>query len=140
MLFLVYPILGETDQEVRARHQRMIASPGFVEATLAAVGTVTDIDFSGLDLDQPLPPPITNGEQGSLDKFAQWRSAKTLRQLAQERFDAAIPLIGSPDIVADRMGDAMEAIGGDGLLISTPFQPISRRVATEVYEGLIPAL
>ena len=140
VLFLVYPILGETDDEAHARHQRMINSPGFVEAALAAVGTVTDIDFSGFDLDAPLPHLTTNGEQGSLDKFAQWGSGKTLRQLAQERFDAGIPLIGSPDTVADRMGEAMEAIGGDGFLISTPFQRISRRFITEVCEGLVPAL
>jgi alkanesulfonate monooxygenase SsuD/methylene tetrahydromethanopterin reductase-like flavin-dependent oxidoreductase (luciferase family) len=140
VLFLVYPILGETDAEAVARNDRMVNSPGFVEAALAAVGTVTDIDFSGYDLDQPLPPLTTNGEQGSLDKFAQWGSGKTLRQLAKERFDAGIQLVGSPDTVAERMGEAMEAIGGDGFLISTPFQRISRRFITEVCEGLVPAL
>jgi alkanesulfonate monooxygenase SsuD/methylene tetrahydromethanopterin reductase-like flavin-dependent oxidoreductase (luciferase family) len=87
-----------------------------------------------------LPHMTTNGEQGSLDKFAQWGSGKTLRQLAQERFDAGIQLVGSPDTVADEMGKAMEAIGGDGFLISTPFQRISRRFITEVCEGLVPAL
>ena len=140
VLFLVYPILGETDAEAEARHQQMVNSPGFVEAALAAVGTVTDIDFSGFDLDKPLPPLTTNGEQGSLDKFAQWGSGKSLRRLAQERFDAGIPLMGSPDTVAARMGEAMAAIGGDGFLISTPFQRISRRFITEVCEGLVPAL
>ena len=140
VLFLVYPILGETDAEAEARHQRMINSPGFVEAALAAVGTVTDIDFSGFDLDQPLPRLTTNGEQGSLDKFAQWGSGKTLRQLGQERFDAGIPMIGSPDTVAERMGEAMDEIGGDGFLISTPFQRTSRRFITEICEGLVPAL
>jgi FMN-dependent oxidoreductase (nitrilotriacetate monooxygenase family) len=140
VLFLVYPGLGETDAEATARNERMVNSPGFVEAALAAIGTVTDIDFSGYDLDQPLPPLTTNGEQGSLDKFAQRGSGKTLRQLATERFDAGIQLIGSPDTVAERMGAAMEAIGGDGFLISMPFQRISRRFITEVCEGLVPAL
>jgi len=140
VLFLVYPILGETDAEAVARNERMVNSPGFVEAALAAIGTVTDIDFSEFDLDQPLPKLTTNGEQGSLDKFAQWGSGKTLRQLAKERFDAGISLVGSPDTVAERMGEAMEAIGGDGFLISTPFQRISRRFITEVCEGLVPAL
>jgi FMN-dependent oxidoreductase (nitrilotriacetate monooxygenase family) len=140
VLFLVYPVLGETDAEAEARNERMVNSPGFIEAALAAIGTITDIDFSGFDLDQPLPPLTTNGEQGSLDKFAQWGSGKTLRQLAKERFDAGISLIGSPDTVAERMGEAMEAIGGDGFLISTPFQRISRRFVTEVCEGLVPAL
>jgi hypothetical protein len=34
----------------------------------------------------------------------------------------------------------METIGGDGFLISTPFQRISRRHINEVCEGLVPAL
>ena len=49
-------------------------------------------------------------------------------------------MIGSPDDVAERMGEAIEAIGGDGFLISTPFQRISRRFINEVCEGLVPAL
>ena len=140
VLYLVYPILGETTEEARAKHQRMVNAPGFIEAALASVGSITDIDFSQFDLDAPLPRITTNGEQGSLDKFAQWSSGKTLRQLASERFDSGLNLIGSPDDVAERMGDAIEAIGGDGFLISTPFQRISRRFINEVCEGLVPAL
>jgi hypothetical protein len=49
-------------------------------------------------------------------------------------------LIDNPDAVAERMGEAIEAIGGDGFLISTPFQRISRRFINEVCEGLMPAL
>jgi long-chain alkane monooxygenase len=82
----------------------------------------------------------TNGEQGSLDRFQQWGSSKTLRQLAAERFDSELDLIGSPDDVADKMAHALEQIGGDGFLISTPFQRTSRRFINEVCEGLVPAL
>jgi FMN-dependent oxidoreductase (nitrilotriacetate monooxygenase family) len=140
VLFLVYPFLGETSDEAKAKYQRMVASESFIHAALASVGQITDIDFSQFDLDEPLPRITTNGEQGSLDKFAQWGSRKTLRQLASERFDSGLNLIGTPDEVADRMGQAMEEIGGDGFLISTPFQRISRRFINEVCEGLIPAL
>jgi alkanesulfonate monooxygenase SsuD/methylene tetrahydromethanopterin reductase-like flavin-dependent oxidoreductase (luciferase family) len=101
VLFLVYPFLGETSDEAKAKYQRMVGSDSF------------------------------NGEQGSLDKFAQWDSGKTLRQLASERFDSGLNLIGAPDEVADRMGQAMEEIGGDGFLISTPFQRVSRRFINE---------
>jgi alkanesulfonate monooxygenase SsuD/methylene tetrahydromethanopterin reductase-like flavin-dependent oxidoreductase (luciferase family) len=118
----------------------MVNAPSFIEAALAAIGTVTDIDFSQFDLDRELPPLTTNGEQGSLDKFAQWGSGKTLRQLAAERFDGGLPLIGTPDEVAVKMGEAMEAIGGDGFLISTPFQRTSRQRIVEITEGLVPAL
>ena len=138
-----YPTLAETDEEAEAKRQRMVSSPHFIERALASTATVTDINFSKYDLDQPLPRLTTNGEQGSLDKFAQWGSGKTLRQLAMERFGAPgteVDFVGSPDTVAERMRDAMEAIGGDGFLISTPFQRTSRRFIVEVTEGLVPAL
>ena len=62
---------------------------------------------------------------------------------AQVRFGAAgsdVDFVGSPDTVAERMGQVAEAIGGDGFLISTPFQRTSRRFIVEVTEGLVPAL
>ena len=91
-------------------------------------------------MDKPLPKLTTNGESGALDKFQQWGSGKTLRQLASERYDNGLDLIGTPDEVAARMGEAIDEIGGDGFLISTPLQRISRRYLNEVCEGLVPAL
>jgi FMN-dependent oxidoreductase (nitrilotriacetate monooxygenase family) len=141
VLYLVYPILGETTEEARAKYERMLDEPWYVEAAIAGIGQITDIDFSQYALDEPLPHRlITNGESGALDKFQQWGSGKTLRQLARERYDNGLDLIGSPEEVAQRMGAVMEAAGGDGYLISTPFQRISRRQINEVCEGLVPAL
>jgi alkanesulfonate monooxygenase SsuD/methylene tetrahydromethanopterin reductase-like flavin-dependent oxidoreductase (luciferase family) len=93
-------------------------------------------------LDSPLPKLTTNGEQGSLDKFAQWGSNKTLRQLAYEstEFESSIELLGSPDQMADQMGDIIEEVGGDGFLITTHNQRVSRSQIIEVTEGLVPAL
>jgi FMN-dependent oxidoreductase (nitrilotriacetate monooxygenase family) len=141
VLWLVYPTFGETTREAREAYRCLVTSSAFVEASLAASGTTSDIDFSQYDLDKPLPGRLTtNGEQGSLDRFQQWGSGKTLRQLAAERFDSALDLIGSPDDVADKMAQAVEEIGGDGFLISTPFQRTGRRFINEVCEGLVPAL
>ena len=39
-----------------------------------------------------------------------------------------------------KLGTVMEAVGGDGFLISTPFQRTNRRFMVEVTEGLVPAL
>ena len=140
VLYLVYPFLDETTEGATAKYQRLVTSDSFIHAALASVGQITDIDFSQFDLDEPLPRITTNGERGSLDKFAQWGTDKTLRQLASERFDSGLNLIGTPEEVADRMGQAIEEIGGDGFLISTPFQRVSRRFVNEVCEGLVPAL
>jgi len=62
VLYLVYPILGETTGEAKAKHQRMVDAPSFIEAALASVGSITDIDFSQYDLDAPLPhiPPMAS--------------------------------------------------------------------------------
>jgi long-chain alkane monooxygenase len=141
ILYLVYPIVGETSGEAHDKYARMIAEPWYAEAAVAGIGQITDIDFSQYALDEPLPHKlVTNGESGALDKFQQWGSGKTLRQLAAERYDNGLDLIGSPDEVAERMGAVMEAVGGDGYLISTPFQRISRRQINEICEGLAPAL
>ena len=141
ILFLVYPTLGETAAEARESHHRMVNEPWFIEAALASAGTTSDIDFSQFSLDEPLPCKLTtNGEQGSLDRFQQWGSGKTLRQLASERFDNELDLVGTPEEVADKMTAVMDYVGGDGFLISTPFQRTSRRFINEICEGLVPAL
>jgi alkanesulfonate monooxygenase SsuD/methylene tetrahydromethanopterin reductase-like flavin-dependent oxidoreductase (luciferase family) len=143
VLYLVAPVLGETEQEARDKHARMRSGPLFIEQSLALMSAITDIDFSKYDLDKPLPGRlVTNGEQGSLDAFQQFGSGKTLRELVQSSAGAvaSIELIGTPDQVADKMGEAMEAVGGDGFLITTQTQAVSRRVVLEVTEGLVPAL
>jgi len=140
ILYLIYPFLGETEEEARAQHRRLVNDPGYIEAAIAGIGQITDVDFSQFELDKPLPRLTTNGESGALDKFQQWGSGKTLRQLAAERYDNDLDLIGTPDQVAARMGEAIDEIGGDGFLISTPLQRISRRIINEVCEGLVPAL
>ena len=140
ILYLVYPFVGETREDAREQHRRLVNDPNYIEAAIAGIGQITDIDFSPYDLDKPLPRLTTNGESGALDKFQQWGSGKTLRQLAAERYDNGLNLIGTPDEVAARMGEAIDEIGGDGFLISTPLQRISRRYINEICEGLVPAL
>jgi len=129
VLFLVAPLMGETDEEARDKFTRLVTSSAFIEHVLAKFGSFTDIDFSRYELDRPLPGKlVTNGEQGSLDKFQQFGSGKTLRQLvADGGTSSSIELVGTPDSVARRMGEVMEEVGGDGFLMKTPFRSNSRR-------------
>jgi alkanesulfonate monooxygenase SsuD/methylene tetrahydromethanopterin reductase-like flavin-dependent oxidoreductase (luciferase family) len=138
----VSPVLGETEDEARAKQARMSDSEYFVEQALAGISSVTDIDFAQFDLDAPLPEITTNGERGSLDKFAQWGSGKTLRQLVLDAGGVAdsVELVGTPDQVAERMGEVMDDVGGDGFLISSPAMRNSRRYINEITDGLVPAL
>lgn len=142
VLFLVIPTLGETREAAHAKRDELSRSTAFVEQTLALLSAITDIDFSTYELDQPLPHLTTNGEQGSLDKFQQPGSDKTLRQLIYEsaEFESSIPLCGSPQTVADDMESIMHEVGGDGFLITMHNQAVSRRHVIEITEGLVPEL
>jgi FMN-dependent oxidoreductase (nitrilotriacetate monooxygenase family) len=144
ILFCVTPTVGETEQDAHDRHNRMLNAPHFIDDMLASISAITDIDFAKYDLDQPLPERlVTNGEQGSLDKFQQHGSGKTLRQLVVDGAGgivSSVELIGTPDQVAERMGDVMAEVGGDGFLITTPVLRVSRRYVVEIADGLIPAL
>jgi alkanesulfonate monooxygenase SsuD/methylene tetrahydromethanopterin reductase-like flavin-dependent oxidoreductase (luciferase family) len=144
IMFCVTPTVAETEEEAQAKHMRMLNAPHFIDDMLASVSAITDIDFAQFDLDQPLPERlVTNGEQGSLDKFQQHGSGKTLRQLVVDGAGgivSSVELIGTPDSVAARMGEVMEEVGGDGFLITTPVLRVSRRYLVDITDGLIPAL
>lgn len=144
ILFCITPTVAETQEAAEAKHMRMLSAPHFIDDMLASVSAITDIDFAQYDLDKPLPERlVTNGEQGSLDKFQQYGSGKTLRQLVIDGAGgivSSVELIGTPDSVAARMGEVMQEVGGDGYLITTPVLRVSRRYVTEITDGLIPAL
>lgn len=144
VFFCITPSLGETEEEARARFDRVTLSDNFANDVLISISAITEIDFAQFDLDQPLPEKlVTNGESGTLDKFQQWGSGKTLRQLAADGgggLVSSLELIGTPAQVAQKMGEAMEEVGGDGFLITTPVLRVSRRYITEICDGLVPEL
>jgi FMN-dependent oxidoreductase (nitrilotriacetate monooxygenase family) len=140
VLFLVAPVVGETVEEARERSARWASDPAHIEYTLAEISSITEIDFSQFDLDQPLPEVTTNGERGTLEHFAKRGSGKTLRELAINGLSDSIELVGTPDSVADRMGEVMDEVGGDGFLITSPVMRLNRRYVTEITDGLVPAL
>ncbi|MFD7020920.1 NtaA/DmoA family FMN-dependent monooxygenase [Streptomyces sp. NPDC059928] len=144
VLFCITPVLGETEQDAWDKHTRMINSPEFIHDILAETSALTEIDFAQFDLDEPLPYRLeTNGEQGSLDQLQQWGTGKTLRELVVDAAGglvSSVELIGTPDQVAERMGEVMEEVGGDGFMITTPVLRLNRRYIAEVADGLVPAL
>lgn len=144
VMFCVTPVLGETEEDAQVKLTRQLNSPHFIDDMLASISAITDIDFSKFALDEPLPEKlVTNGEQGSLDKFQQYGSGKTLRQLVVDGAGgtvSSVELVGTPKSVAARMAEVMEEVGGDGFLITTPVLRVGRRYLVEVADGLIPEL
>jgi FMN-dependent oxidoreductase (nitrilotriacetate monooxygenase family) len=141
VLFLFAPVLGETEEEAKAKNLRGLSASRFQERALALYSALSDIDLSKFDLDKPLPELTTNGETTSLARFAQFGSGKSLRQVVMEGGKGtSVEAVGTPDQVADIMAEAMEEVGGDGFLLKQPFNHINRRFILEVTEGLVPAL
>jgi FMN-dependent oxidoreductase (nitrilotriacetate monooxygenase family) len=142
VLFVATPILGETEAEAQAKRSRIHDSESYIDSILSAKSSATDIDFSQFKLDEPLPALSTNATRGSLEKFVQPGSEKTLRRLVHDvgGLGDSIELVGTPDQLADKMGDTMAEVGGDGFLIMGQELRLSRRYIVEVTEGLVPAL
>lgn len=142
VLFLASPVVGETEAEARERQARWLSAPLFVEYTLAELASITEIDFAAYDLDEPLPEVTTNGERGTLEAFLGKAKGKTvtLRELAHGGLTEASTLVGTPDQVAEKMGEMMDAVGGDGFLVTSPTMRLDRRYICEIVDGLVPAL
>jgi len=140
VMFIVSPILGDTIEDAQARKARKDAAVAAApQGQLIGWSGSMEIDFSQFDLDAPLPDDAqTNGHQSTLANFRKWADGRTLREAVQDYRTESVELVGTPDLVADRMGEVMDEVGGDGFLIWN--QPHNRRYVTEITEGLVPAL
>ncbi len=142
VLFLVAPIIGETEDEAQQKkHARAAHAAATIEQRMAHLGKVTNIDFGKFDLDKPLPEDVTtNGHQQTLDEFRAKAAGRSIRATMTDHnaTELSVELVGTPDSVAARMGEVMEEAGGDGFLFSMP--NVNRRTLAEVEDGLIPAL
>ncbi|GAA2234783.1 NtaA/DmoA family FMN-dependent monooxygenase [Herbiconiux moechotypicola] len=138
IVFLVSPVLGATDAEATRRWDRMVAATEQnLEANLAFLSYYSGIDYSTLDLDAPIPHLSTNASRSTIAHTKEQSAGQTLREYASHPVRSCVELIGSPDTVAERMGEVAEEVGGDGFLISLP---LTRRTIAEVTDGLAPAL
>jgi FMN-dependent oxidoreductase (nitrilotriacetate monooxygenase family) len=141
VLFLVSPMVDETVELAHAKARRWIEDPLYIEWVLTEMAAITEVDFSQFDLDEPLPDDLTtNGERGTLEAFMQRGSGKTLRELIGLGLVDTVELIGTPDSVADRMGEIMDEVGGDGFLLTCPSGRLNRRYVAEITDGQVPAL
>jgi FMN-dependent oxidoreductase (nitrilotriacetate monooxygenase family) len=141
VLFMACPVLGETAAEAQEKAaQRAVKVANNVEKSLAQLGWITNIDFSGHDLDAPVEELTTNGHQSSLAGFIRKAGGKTLREaiVSYSSSPGSIDLVGTCDGVAAQMGEIMQEVGGDGFLFT--LGNVSRKSVAEITDGLIPAL
>jgi FMN-dependent oxidoreductase (nitrilotriacetate monooxygenase family) len=142
VMYLVNPIIGETESEAQERKRmRMARAAATLEQRLAHTGKVMNIDFGKMDLDAPIPDDLTtNGHQQTLEQLKAMAKGRTIRQAMTDGNSVAlsVELVGTPDSLAARMEEVMQEVGGDGFLFSMP--NVNRRTLAEVEDGLVPAL
>ncbi|MBM9467676.1 NtaA/DmoA family FMN-dependent monooxygenase [Nakamurella leprariae] len=139
--FVVFPVLGETDEIARTKAALAAANdPDRLDRSLANISALTNVDFSQFALDEPLPDVTTNGHTSTLQTFLHGRvpGQTTLRELADKPVAESVSFVGSPSTVAEKMGEVMEYVGGDGYLLAT--HDMSRNYVTQIVDGLIPEL
>jgi FMN-dependent oxidoreductase (nitrilotriacetate monooxygenase family) len=140
VLYLVCPIIGETTEEAFAKKARLDANPDILTFNIAASSKSAAVDFTQFDLDQPPPADLrTDGHQSGLAQFLA-RPGRTLREkLSVNVFQTTcIDLVGTPEDVAEQMGQVIADTGGDGFLIHN--HRLDRRYISEIADGLVPAL
>ena len=139
VLFMMSAVLDETDEGAQERHaQQKKAAASQMEYKLAFMSYASGIDFAKFDLDQPIPEIKTNAAQASTNALTKAAGPqKTLRQIVTDTASGGFDYVGSPDTVSARMGETMDAIGGDGFLVS---HVLTRRIVAEFADGLAPAL
>jgi long-chain alkane monooxygenase len=135
VLFMVSPVIGETDEEAREKRARQIAfAEAHPELGLLHLSRHSGIDFAQFPLDEPIPDTVsTNGHQQMLSQAIGLTPREILR-----RSQGAMEMVGSPDTVAAQMDEVMQEVGGDGFLISN--FDLNRRYISEIADGLVPAL
>jgi FMN-dependent oxidoreductase (nitrilotriacetate monooxygenase family) len=143
ILFLVEPVIAETDREAHetlARRNAALTSEDYIEERLWNLTYISggEVDFSTFDLDGPMPQVVGNGERSSLAHFVKGNEGRTLRDvIVSTRQISDLGLVGSADTVAAKMGDLMEEVGGDGFLLDPE---LTRHTISLVADGLGPAL
>jgi FMN-dependent oxidoreductase (nitrilotriacetate monooxygenase family) len=143
VLFLVTPVIGGTDAEAQEKERirkAAMSSDVYIEELLWGLTYVSGgkVDFSQFDLDAPMPQVVGNGEQSSLAQYTKGNEDKTLREVVTSaRQISDLGFVGSPDTVAARMGEVMEAVGGDGFLL---YPEMTRNTISLIADGLAPAL
>ena len=127
VFFLSKPIIGDSDEAAQRRADELYANAP-VEAGLASLSTMLQVDLSTYDLDKPLPAAIQTraiqGIRSQLDRFYMSGRTPTLRDIATRKVSIdSRPYIGSPERVADELARTIDAVGGDGFAIRQGIWP-----------------
>lgn len=139
VLFVVTPTVGETDADADRLRERRFARRDDRARQRLAMMSGGDVDWSGYDLDAPLPDLADDG-QSIGEEFVRRHAGKTFRDALVEDQTESVELVGSPATVAEKMDDVLAATGGDGFLFYAGSGELTMRFVDEVVDGVVPVL
>lgn len=120
VMFGVHIVLGGTDEEAIRKYEEMLDQIP-LEASLARLSGSLGIDFSELDLDQPMEDWFTQTSRGSMQAFARETNGRrrTIREVAKTwATSVGMPfIIGSAETVAARLEHIWAETGCHGFNI-----------------------
>ena len=124
--FGIQPIIGGTEEEARKKLDDLIERLP-LEGAISRLSGTMGVDFSGMDLDQPLAEMQTQGSQGLMKAFANIVDDKplTLREVAVRwGLSVGMPqIVGTPEQVADQMENIWRETGCHGYNITPHVMP-----------------
>jgi FMN-dependent oxidoreductase (nitrilotriacetate monooxygenase family) len=143
ILVLTYVIVAETEEEARREEAYLL---DLVEpiASMVLLSEVTNLDFSGYDLDEPIPESFLDsatGMHGYVAGVKEYVGDKpiTLRELASHRatLRQSLRFVGTPSQVADEMEAWFRSGACDGFVIAatslpTTFETVTRLLVPEL--------
>ena len=138
--FGIQPIVGGTEEEAKKKLNDLIEKMHFDGALSRLSGTM-GVDFSGMDLDQPLVEMQTQGSQGLMKAFSNIVDDKplTLRDVAiRWGLSVGMPqIVGSPEQVADQLEHIWRETGCHGYNVTPHVMPVS---INDIVDEVVPIL
>jgi long-chain alkane monooxygenase len=138
--FGIQPIVAGTEEEARRKLDDLIERIPFDGAIARLSGTM-GVDFSGMELDQPLAEMKTQGSQGLMKAFSNIVGDKplTLRDVAIKwGLAVGMPqIVGAPEQVADQIEAIWRESGCHGYNVTPHVMPSS---ITDFVDQVIPIL
>jgi FMN-dependent oxidoreductase (nitrilotriacetate monooxygenase family) len=138
--FGIQPIIGGTEEEAKKKLNDLIEKLPFDGALSRLSGTM-GVDFSGMDLDQPLAEMQTQGSQGLMKAFSNIVDDKplTLREVAiRWGLSVGMPqIVGSPEQVADQLETMWRETGCHGYNVTPHVMPTS---ISDIVDQVVPIL
>ncbi|MDR2857705.1 MAG: NtaA/DmoA family FMN-dependent monooxygenase [Novosphingobium sp.] len=124
----IQPVIGGSEEEAQQKLNGIVERIP-LEAAIARLSGTMGVDFSGMELDQPLAEMQTQGSQGLMKAFSNIVDDRplTLREVAiRWGLSVGMPqIVGSPEQVADRIETIWRETGCHGFNVTPHVMPSS---------------